>query len=73
MIVMTCDRCGLKSLSASLDDLALDLGWVERNLPARGSLGARSNTKWHLCPKCDDLLYDWMYPPRAPEGTGSDR
>lgn len=55
--VWQCDRCEVVSKNGNVDDPPD--GWERRDVPVRGSQGARSSMTWVLCNECDDDLYLW--------------
>lgn len=60
-LVWQCDRCGQVSKSGDVDDPPDD--WVRRDMPVRGSEGARSDMTVTVCDACDDDLYGWFQAP----------
>lgn len=54
-----CNRCGAVSNAGDVDDPPSD--WVRRDVPVRGSKGARSSTVAVICDRCDDSLYEWLH------------
>jgi len=59
-LVWRCDRCKkIGEMGSSADDPPED--WENRNMPVRGSQGARSNSTYLLCNECDDSLYKWLH------------
>lgn len=54
-----CDRCHKVSTFGDIDTLPPD--WEHRNMPVRGSEGARSSGRVVLCDDCDDSLYRWLH------------
>lgn len=57
--VWQCDRCEAVSKNGNIDDPPD--GWIIRDMPVRGSEGARSSMAITLCMECDDRLYEWLH------------
>ena len=63
-LVWQCDRCkGITSQGGNVDDPPDN--WSARDMPVRGSSGARSSMPVVLCVGCDDELYEWFHNPPA--------
>lgn len=56
--IWQCDRCYRTSRSGDADDPPPE--WVNRDMPVRGSEGAKSSMRQTLCDSCDQALYLWF-------------